>query len=54
MLHRRLLALAAASIIIAALVMTLKYLAFHITGSVALFSDAAESTPLPLHYRRFG
>jgi divalent metal cation (Fe/Co/Zn/Cd) transporter len=51
MLHRRLLALAAA---IAALVMTLKYLAFHITGSVALFSDAAESTPLSLHYGRFG
>src|SRR5262249_28212976 len=43
MIHRRLLTLAAASIVIAFLVMALKYAAFHVTGSVALFSDAAES-----------
>jgi cation diffusion facilitator family transporter len=43
MVDRRLLTLAAASIVIALLVMALKYVAFQITGSVALFSDAAES-----------
>lgn len=45
MLHRynRLVVVAASSIAIAVLVMVLKYLAFHITGSVALYSDAAES-----------
>jgi cation diffusion facilitator family transporter len=43
MVDRRLLTLAAGSIVIAVVVMALKYVAFHITGSVALFSDAAES-----------
>jgi divalent metal cation (Fe/Co/Zn/Cd) transporter len=35
--------MALASIAIAFVVMGLKYLAYHITGSVALFSDALES-----------
>jgi cation diffusion facilitator family transporter len=43
MVDRRILTLAAGSIVIAVVVMALKYVAFHITGSVALFSDAAES-----------
>src|SRR5262245_43291640 len=42
-LHNRFLAVASASIVVAVVVMALKYVAFHITGSVALFSDAAES-----------
>ena len=41
--YNRLVVVAASSIAIAVLVMVLKYLAFHITGSVALYSDAAES-----------
>src|SRR5262245_11624789 len=42
-LHNRLLAVASGSIVVAVVVMALKYVAFQITGSVALFSDAAES-----------
>jgi cation diffusion facilitator family transporter len=41
--YNRLLVVASGSIAVAALVMALKYVAFHITGSVALYSDAAES-----------
>ena len=41
--YNRLIVVAASSIAIAVLVMVLKYLAFHITCSVALYSDAAES-----------
>jgi len=41
--HQRLLGAAGVGIVIATIVVALKYLAFRITGSVALFSDAAES-----------
>jgi len=43
MLMKRLEILAAASIAVGLAVLTLKYLAFHLTGSVALLSDAIES-----------
>src|SRR5262245_7921946 len=42
-LHNRLLAVASGSIVVAVVVMALKYVAFQITGSVALFSDTAGS-----------
>ena len=35
--------IAAASIVVAIVVMAVKYLAYHVTGSVALYSDALES-----------
>ena len=41
--YDRLLVTASCSIIVALMVMALKYLAYRITGSVALYSDALES-----------
>lgn len=41
--HNRLLVIASASIVVALTVMALKYFAYRITGSVALYSDALES-----------
>jgi divalent metal cation (Fe/Co/Zn/Cd) transporter len=40
----RTLKLAVGSIVIGCLVLALKYVAFHLTSSVALYSDAQEST----------
>jgi divalent metal cation (Fe/Co/Zn/Cd) transporter len=42
--HQRLLGAAGVGIVIATIVVVLKYLAFRITGSVALFSDAVRAS----------
>ena len=41
--RQKLLRMAQISIVVALVVMGLKYVAFHVTGSVALYSDALES-----------